>query len=208
VKDWIEAELQLNQSRLLTSTEQQVDFASYLKSTESSEESDSDTMESDRAHVGGSISSSAKSSILSNGLTETSQLIEFSDDDDLEFQIDISKLAVPTAITQAPQPSLRREPMLRRPRIVSEREKLKNSLKRKVIQAAGANLSRQLKIDANKLTLKTEVSEKCRLLIDLLRDRTERKYVKDKAKLENERAARRLMYEQQVNILMFSAKLR
>lgn len=139
--------------------------------------------------------------------TDPSSLIELSDDEDADFLVDVSKLR---SAYQAAGKSkhLRAGPGVRG-RIVSEREKLKNSLRRKVIQTASANLSRQLGIDADKLALKTEVTEKCRLLIDLLRDRTERNLAKERAKAEADRAARRLMYEQQVSLhfLLFQARL-
>jgi hypothetical protein len=178
VKEWIEEALRLNQSRLLTSTEQEVDYVAYLRSTDTDTDSGSDE-EDTQAEVDKTERVLTTVQAEQSTGSEDASMIVFSDDDDdgpSPTAHSVAGMAAPQskvvpAIVNSADKTLVAASCLKpvltaaknsKKKCLSERDLLKQSLQRKVVAAAGANLCKQMKISATKLSLKTEVSEKCR----------------------------------------------
>ena len=163
VLEWIEHELQLNQTRLVTADEEEVDFSSFLRLADGEDiSSDEEENESSKS-ISTSTIAAANTSI---------DVIVFSDDENEDAAETVTQ--APTAATAAviiasnttigTMPVTKQVPKRVVP-VVSARAALKQNLKKKVIKAAGYNLCQQMKITSSKLQLRTEITEKCRFVI-------------------------------------------
>ena len=175
VLEWIEHELQLNQTRLVTDDEEEVDYNSFLRLAEgedisSDEEEDESAVDVTAQNVG--MVADANSS-------HSGEVIVFSDDEDDDDNTGDDNITAPvmapvmapvTAPTLVPLPLPQTAPVKDVPKpivrkvvpVVSARDALRLNLRKKVLVAAGDNLCQQMKIISSKLNLRTQITEKCR----------------------------------------------